>query len=251
MAQEIKVIAEPRSCCGSTAARRLRRSGTVPAVLATTSGETTLIQLNAHDFERIISQHANTQLMVALIIDGKSCLALLRETQRDGISGRIIHADFSEVDATRKMHIQIQIILVGEPEGVRTQNGVLEQHLRHIEVSCLPADVVENFTVDTSALKLGDDISVGDLKLGDKYTVVTRHDSVIATVSEATEEVVAAAPAADAAAAGQPDLSVKKGKADEAGAAAPAAGAKAPAGKAPAAAGKAPAAPAAKAPAKK
>jgi len=110
---------------------------------------------------------------------------------------------------------------------------------------------VESFTVDTTALKLGDDIAVGDLKLGDKYTVVTRHDSVIATVSEATEEVVAAAPAADAAAAGQPDLSVKKGKADEAGAAAPAAGAKAPAGKAPAAAGKAPAAPAAKAPAKK
>ena len=251
MAQEIKVIAEPRSCCGSTAARRLRRSGTVPAVLATTGGETTLIQLNAHDFERTISQHANTQLMVALVIDGKSCLALLRETQRDGISGRIIHADFGEVDATRKMHIQIQIILVGEPEGVRTQNGVLEQHLRHIEVSCLPADVVESFTVDTTALKLGDDIAVGDLKLGDKYTVVTRHDSVIATVSEATEEVVAAAPAADAAAAGQPDISVKKGKADEAGAAAPAAGAKAPAGKAPAAAGKAPAAPAAKAPAKK
>ena len=249
MAQEIKVIAEPRSCCGSTAARRLRRSGTVPAVLATTGGETTLIQLNAHEFERTISQHANTQLMVALVIDGKSCLALLRETQRDGISGRIIHADFGEVDATRKMHIQIQIILVGEPEGVRTQNGVLEQHLRHIEVSCLPADVVESFTVDTSALKLGDDIAVGDLKLGDKYTVVTRHDSVIATVSEATEEVVAVV--ADAAAAGQPDISVKKGKADEAGAAAPAAGAKAPAGKAPAAAGKAPAAPAAKAPAKK
>ena len=246
MAQEIKVIAEPRSCCGSTAARRLRRSGTVPAVLATTGGETTLIQLNAHDFERTISQHANTQLMVALVIDGKSCLALLRETQRDGISGRIIHADFGEVDATRKMHIQIQIILVGDPEGVRTQNGVLEQHLRHIEVSCLPADVVESFTVDTSALKLGDDIAVGDLNLGDKYTVVTRHDSVIATVSDATEEVVAVV--ADAAAAGQPDISVKKGKADEAGAAAPAAGAKAPAGKAPAAASKAPAA---KAPAKK
>lgn len=118
MSQEIKVKAEPRSTSGSTAARRLRRAGAVPAVLSTLGGESTLLQLNAHDFERTVSQHVSTQLLVTLDVDGKSCMALLREIQRDGITGRITHADFSQIDTTRKMRVQIQLVLVGEPEGV-------------------------------------------------------------------------------------------------------------------------------------
>jgi large subunit ribosomal protein L25 len=234
MSQEIKVIAEPRTCSGSTAARRLRRSGTIPAVLSTLGGESALIQLNAHDFERVMSQHANAQLMVSISLEGKSCVALLREIQRNGLSGRITHADFGQIDTTRKMRIQIQIVLVGEPVGVRTQNGVLEQHLRHIDVSCLPADVVESFTVDTTALKVGDDITVGDLAVGDKYTIATRADSVIATVAEVKEEVVVAAATDVAAAAAQPEISVKKGKTaeEDATAGAAAGGKAAPAAKA-------------------
>ena len=38
MAQETNIVAEPRTVHGSSAARRLRRSGLVPAVLATTGG---------------------------------------------------------------------------------------------------------------------------------------------------------------------------------------------------------------------
>lgn len=221
MSQEIKVHAEPRSTSGSTAARRLRRAGSIPAVLSKLGGETALLQLNAHDFERTVSQHVSAQLLVTLDADGKSCMALLREIQRNGITGRITHADFSQVDTRRKMRVQIQIVLIGDPEGVRTQNGVLEQHLRHVEVACLPADIVESFTVDVSALKVGDDITVADLQLGDKFALHTRPETVIATVAEVKEEVVAApdATAADAAAA-QPELSVKKGKAEEEGAAA-------------------------------
>ena len=230
MSQEIKVNAESRSTSGSTAARRLRRAGAVPAVLSTLGGESTLLQLNAHDFERTVSQHVSTQLLVTLDVDGKSCMALLREIQRDGITGRITHADFSQIDTTRKMRVQIQLVLVGEPEGVRTQNGVLQQHLRHIDVACLPADIVESFTVDVSALKVGDDITVAALQLGEKFAIHARPESVIATVAEIKEEVIAAAAVtADAAAApAQPELSVKKGKAEEdaAAAAAPAAKAK-------------------------
>ncbi len=222
MAQEIKVIAEPRTCSGSTAARRLRRSGVIPAVLATTGGETALIQLSAHDFERVMSQHASTQLLVSLTVGDKTCLALLREIQRNGMTGRVSHADFGEIDANRKLHVKIQIVLDGEPEGVRNENGVLEQHMRFVEVACLPTDIVESFAVNTEALKLGDDITVAQLNLGDKYTLVSHGDNVVATVSSATPEEVAPVVAEDAEAA-QPALSTKKGKAEEAGAAAPAA----------------------------
>lgn len=223
MSTEIKVNAEQRTCSGSTAARRLRRAGVIPAVLANIDGGTELIQLSSHDFERVMSRHGDAQVMMFINIGGKDTLAILREVQRDHLTGRISHADFSQVDTSRKMRLQIQIVLTGEPDGVRNQNGVLEQQTRHIEVECLPADAIESITVDTTALKLGEDITVGSLELGDKIEIISPDDTVIATVAEATEEVVAepAEEAADGAAA-QPELSVKKGKAeDESGQAAP------------------------------
>ncbi len=222
MSEEIKVIAEPRSCSGSTAARRLRRSGVVPAVLNTLAGESALIQLNAHDFERTMSRHAGTQLLVALAVNGTGCKALLREIQRDGITGRIIHADFNEIDPTHKIHVHVAVNLVGIPEGVKNQNGVLEQVLREVEVSCLPEAVVETLTVDVSHLNLGDDITVGDLPLGKDMTLVSHAGDVVATVTEATQEV-AATEVEGAEAGKQPEISVKKGKVEEA---APAGGAK-------------------------
>jgi len=228
MAQEIKVTAETRQECGSAAARRIRREGAVPAVLGLVGGETTLLKLNAHDFERVLSRHASTQLLVSLTVSGgKTCVALLREIQRDGITGRVSHADFSEIDTTKKIHVQIQVVLIGEAEGVKA-GGVLQQQLRGIDVQCLPADVVESFEADVSALKIGDALTVGSLGIDEKKYTIAHPEAVIATVS-AIEDEKAAAPAegdADAAKA-QPELSVKKGKAEDADAkAAPAAGAK-------------------------
>ena len=61
MAQETNIVAEPRTVHGSSAARRLRRSGFVPGVLATTAGQTELLQLNAHDFEREVASKIKEQ----------------------------------------------------------------------------------------------------------------------------------------------------------------------------------------------
>jgi large subunit ribosomal protein L25 len=78
--------------------------------------------------------------------------------------------------------VSIPVVLLGEPVGVRTGGGMLEHTLREIEVGCLPADVVEQFEVDSSALNLGESLFVRDLKLGEKYTLYTEENSVIATV---------------------------------------------------------------------
>ena len=205
MAQETNIVAEPRTVHGSSAARRLRRSGIVPAVLATTKGETELLQLDAHDFEREVARHANPQFIAHISCGGNVRTALVRELQRNGITGRIEHADFGEIDPAKKLHVHIQLQLLGDPVGVRAENGVLEQHVRSVVVSCLPKDAIETLPVDVSGLHKGDDIKVKDLALdASKFTVVGDVELSVCGVADATEDVVAApaaAPAADAAAA--------------------------------------------------
>ena len=203
MANEIKISAEVRTVQGSSSARRLRRSGSIPAVLSTLDGKTELIQLNAHDFEREISRHRSAALVVNVDVAGSSRLALIRELQRDGMTGRITHADFGQVDPAKKMHVRIPLLLLGDPVGVRLHNGVLEQQLRAVEVTCLPSDVIEDFTVDCTELDVGQDIKVADLKLDpSKYTIVTNPGQSVCNVADTVEEAApAAASTADAAAA--------------------------------------------------
>jgi len=237
MSKEIKIKAELRTEQGSGAVRRLRRVGIVPAAMNRIGGGSTAIQLDAHTFENMLRHHTSNQLLVTIELDGQSMPALLREIQTDVMDGHVIHVDFGEISLTSKLRVSIGLRLTGEPEGVRIEGGILEQTLRQVEVECLPADIVESFTVDVSALKLGQSLAVRDLKLDSKYTVLTSGALAVATiVAMAEEEVVeAAAPAEGAAATGEPELIAKGKKEDGEAEASAAAGGK---GDAKAAAGK-------------
>ena len=231
--EQNKIKAEARTEQGSCAAGRLRRAGNIPAAVNRIEGGTTLVKLDTHAFTTMLRHNSSAQMLVTLELDGKDIPTLMREVQYDVMTGAPIHADFGEVSLTKKIRIAIPLRLVGEPEGVKLENGILEQMLRTVDVDCLPLDIVEGFDVDVSALKLGQSFFVRDLKLGDKYTVFTGKDVALATVAAPEEEEAVAAPAEGTAEAGSPEV-IAKGKKEEGAegaAAAPAGKAAAPAAK--------------------
>jgi large subunit ribosomal protein L25 len=202
---QIKIKAEARTEQGTGAVRRLRRQGMIPgSVMKMKKGGTELIKLPQHDFMMAIRGRASKQLLVTLDMNGTEVPALMREMQNDVLAGTPIHVDFSEVSLTEKVRVRVPVRLVGESVGVKLGGGVLEQVLRAIDVECLPADIVEKFEIDVSALGLDQTMFVRDLQLGDKFTAVTRGELAVAVVK---------APADGGAAAGEakPEV-IKKGK---------------------------------------
>jgi large subunit ribosomal protein L25 len=231
MATEIRIKAERRTEHGSAPARRLRRAGYVPAAINRRDGASQTLQINAHELEKVLRHQASNQVLVTLELDGQPLPTLLREIQTDVMDGHVIHADFGEISLTEKLRVSIALRVTGEPEGVRTEGGILEQTLRQVEVECLPSDIVASFTVDVSHLKLGQSLAVRDLQLGAPYTLVTGGDVAVATIVAAAEEeeVAPEAAAVEGAAAAEPEV-IAKGKKEEGeegaeGEAAPAAGA--------------------------
>ena len=209
---QIRIKAEPRTEQGTGAVRRLRRSGMIPgSVMKMKKGGTELIKLPAHDFMMAMRGRTSKQLLVTLDMNGTDMPALMREMQNDVLAGTPIHVDFSEVSLTEKVRVTVPVILVGEPTGVKLGGGVLEQVLRTIDVDCLPVDIAEKFEVDVSALGLDQTMFVRDLKLGDKYTVVTRGEYALAVVKAPDD-----APGATAAAGEKTPEVIKKGKEDAA-----------------------------------
>ena len=62
--------------------------------------------------------------------------------------------DPSVIDHARTLH--------GEPAGVKTQGGILEQILREVEVECLPGDIPSAIEADVSELVFGKVLRVVD-----------------------------------------------------------------------------------------
>jgi len=212
---QIKIKAQARTEQGTGAVRRLRRSGMIPgSVMKMKKGGTELIKLPEHDFMMAIRGRASKQLLVSIDLDGKEVPALMREMQNDVLAGTPIHVDFSEVSLTEQVRVTVPVYLVGEAVGVKIGGGVLEQVLRSVDVACLPTDIVEKFEVDVSNLGLDQTLFVKDLKLGDKYSLVTRGELAVAVVKAPDDAPAAAAPAAGEEAKA-PEV-IKKGKEEEA-----------------------------------
>ena len=215
---QIKIKAEPRTEQGTGAVRRLRRTGMIPgSVMKMTKGGTELVKLPEHDFMMAMRGRTGKQVLVTLDMGGKEVPALLREMQNDVLKGTPIHVDFSEVSLSEKVRITVPLYLVGEATGVKIGGGVLEQTLRTVDIDVLPGDIPEKFDVDVTSLGLDQTLFVRDLKLGDKYTVLTRGEVPVAVV-KSPDEVPGATPGAAAAAAAAPATPevIKKGKEDAA-----------------------------------
>ena len=212
---QIKIKAEARTELGTGAVRRLRRAGLIPgSVMKMKKGGTELIKFDEHAFMMAMRGRTGKQVLVTLDINGAEVPALLREMQNDVLKGTPIHVDFSEVSLSEKVRITVPLYLVGEAKGVKIGGGVLEQTLRTIDIDVLPTDIPEKFDVDVSALDVDQTMFVRDLKLGEKYTVVTRGELALAVV-KAPDDLPAGQAAAAGDAAKAPEV-IEKGKKDEA-----------------------------------
>lgn len=253
MAVALKVKAQPRTGAGTSNVRRLRRQGSIPAVIYGVGKAPQNLQVNTRDFSRTLHAQSGEHVMMDLEIgEGDVRKVLLQEVQHHPVSHDIIHADFHEISMTEKLRVKVPLRLVGEPVGVSQQSGVLEHLLREIEIECLPLDIPDHIELDVTTLDVGHGFKAGDIKLdAAKFRLITDKNLAVAAVAaQRAEEEVAAAPAAEGAAAEPEVLREKKPEEGEAaagegkGEGKPAAGAKAEAK--PAAGAKAEAKPAAK-----
>jgi large subunit ribosomal protein L25 len=197
MMSQVVLLAKNRQGAGSQEARRLRRSGRIPAVLYGRTGKPISIDLDAREFVNGIKGISESTI-VKVEIDGQAHEAFVKDTQRNITNGNIIHVDFYEVESDTALRTRVSVHIHGTPVGVR-EGGVLESPLHEIEVECLPRDLPERIDVDVSDLKVNQSLHVRDIPLGEGVRLISAADQVVALVKFAKAE--AAAPAAEEAAA--------------------------------------------------
>jgi len=122
-------------------------------------------------------------VLVDLKLDGQEYLTIAREIQRDLIHNRFIHIDFMAVRRDEKITVNIELHEIGDSVGVHA-GGVIEHHLREVEVESLPANVPQRIEFDITSLKIGDSLRVGDLTPPEGVEFLTDPDTMVLAVVE-------------------------------------------------------------------
>ncbi len=162
--REIIVEVERREAEGSGAAGKLRREGRVPAVVYGGGLAPVNISVDEHSVRELLKQEAGENTIFLLKLKGTSeeREAMIRELQKDPISGRFIHIDFIRITRGQKLHVKIPVHLVGDCVGVR-HGGRVDFVSRELEVEILPREMFSHLECNISNLEVGEHITVADL----------------------------------------------------------------------------------------
>ena len=196
---------EKRVGTGKEAAKRLRRTGRVPAILYG-GGTPVNITVNPKDIFRLIHGHeGGTQLLQVTFGDSPDKrMAIIRDMQLDPVTEDLVHVDLQEVAMDKPIQVTVPLRHVGEPVGVRDTKGILEMILREVQVSCLPGSIPESFTADVSELGIHDVFTVGQLVAPEGVRILTDPNQAVATVAPPMAEEVAVPAVATGAVAATP-----------------------------------------------
>jgi large subunit ribosomal protein L25 len=207
--ERIDLEVSVREAAGKGGARKLRARGLVPAVVYGSGTESTAVQVDAHNMERLIAQHLRGVVNLQGPKGLKGKLAIIKDVQRDPLSRRLTHCDFYVVDTKKRINVAVPLSFTGKSPGVEL-GGVLEPLLREVEVSCLPLAIPDRIEVSVEHLEIGDSVHVRELQIPEGAELLVEGDIAVVHVGAprieeevapevAPEEEEAAAAAAEGA----------------------------------------------------
>lgn len=210
------IVVAKRDRVGKSASRELRKNALVPATIYGLNEPPVSIAISPKIVARVLASDTGMNSMLHLQREGTDIKrhVIIKDVQRDPVTGRLVHLDFMRVDPTHKVRVHVPIVLKGTPLGVK-EGGLLDFVHRTIEVECLPGFIPGHIDIDVEHLHVGDTIRLDQVKLDPHLTVLGDAHNVLCSVhGKAAEEEVAAAPVAEVAAP-EPAVVGGKGKKEE------------------------------------
>ena len=180
MADDNKLIAEPRDQFGKGFARRIRAAGKIPAVIYGHGTDPQHVTLPGHEVSLILRK---SNQVLELDIEGKTTLALVKDVQKDPVLQIIEHLDLVIVRKGEKVTVDVPVHLEGESFAGTIAN--LDSNTVSLEVEA--THIPENIVVDIEGAEEGTQIFAKDLTLPEGSTLISDPDTLVINVTVPAE----------------------------------------------------------------
>jgi large subunit ribosomal protein L25 len=190
---EVHITADKRTEFGKGAARRIRRTGRVPAVIYGHGTDPAHVSLPGHELMQALKT-ANVLLQVKLGADG--FLTLPKAVQRNPVRQSLEHVDLVIVRSGEKVTVEVPVTVTGRVPG-----GVMELVIGGPMVNAEATHIPAEFVVDVEGAEIGTTVRAGDIDLPSGTELAGDPDQIVVTIAAplAEEEVVPEAVEGEAA----------------------------------------------------
>jgi large subunit ribosomal protein L25 len=175
---------QSRIQAGTGAARAVRRSGAVPAILYGGLEAPEPIAVDQRLFMRELGRPGIFSRVFSLVWGSKKQEVLVKDIQFHPVTSIPLHIDFIRVDKTHPINVKVSVVYINETASPGLKSGgVLNVVSHEIEVFCSIKDVPESIEVDLSGLNFHDTIHAHNINLPPRVSLVAHgRDQVMATV---------------------------------------------------------------------
>ncbi len=163
------------------ASKRYRKEGLLPAIIYG-QGNNINILLDGKVFNKLSNNLTKSTIINIKTEDGKDFKVLVKDFQKDYVKDNFIHVDFYELHEGKPVHVNVHLNFIGNPIGVR-DGGVLEKQMTDMYIECLPKDIVAQIDINVENLEINHSLHVRDIKLDEKYKILSHPEDVIVHVS--------------------------------------------------------------------
>ena len=184
---------------GSSASRRLRAAGEVPAVVYGLESDAVSVSVPWPELRRALSTEAGRNALINLDIDGTTALSIVTDIQRHPVRRDVIHVDFLRIDPDAPLTVEIPVVLTGRSEALERRKGMIDQLMYTVAVKARPGAIPNQVEGDISNIEIGTSLTVGDLPLPDGVTAAVDGEEVVAVGSPTRSTVIMEQEAARAA----------------------------------------------------
>lgn len=174
MAEVLNVKARQPS--GKREARRIRRSGSVPAVLYGHGQEVVSLSVPAERVAALIRHGSRLVDLQGAVAE----TAFIRDLQWDTFGQEILHVDFTRISAEELVEVTVPVELRGEAPGVK-EGGIVEHLLHEVEIGCRAGSIPEKLVVNINELNLGESLTIEDIELPEGVKILLEESATVAS----------------------------------------------------------------------
>jgi large subunit ribosomal protein L25 len=168
------LTAHARNEHGRGASRRLRRNGSVPAIIYGSENEAVAVSLDHNTVFHALKREDFHTSILSIELAGKTEKVLLRDFQMHAYRPEVLHLDFQRVNEKEEMQIRIPLHFTNEDtaHAVKVQGAHITHVVTEVEIRALAKDIPHFIEIDLKNIKAGQTVHLSDLVLPQGVTLV-------------------------------------------------------------------------------
>ena len=192
MSQQVNLNATGRETDGKSSSRRLRRAGSVPAVIYGGDKDPIRISILEKDIAKASEVPGFATQILSVNLSGEEQNVIVKEIQRHPATQRVLHADLLRVNPDSKISLSVPVRFINEEicVGVKMHGGAISRLINNIDINCLASNLPEYLEVDVAELDVGDSVFLSSFDLPEGVEIPSLalgedRDQAVVSITEA------------------------------------------------------------------